>query len=135
MRRWRKAHPGEHAADTRAFYAQHRDELAMYFADYRRTHRHIRQAIDARRRGKKVAATGSYTAAQWLALQIVWQGRCAYCRCPAPVQADHRIPLARGGMNGIDNILSACATCNQRKHLLTEDEFRARLARERGDAA
>ena len=73
--------------------------------------------------------------AQWLALQIVWQGRCAYCRCPAPVQADHRIPLARGGMNGIDNILPACATCNQRKHLLTEDEFRARLARQRGDAA
>jgi 5-methylcytosine-specific restriction endonuclease McrA len=43
--------------------------------------------------------------------------------------------LARGGSNAIDNILPACSACNQRKHLLTEAEFRARLARERGDAA
>jgi len=44
---------------------------------------------------------------------------------------DHRIPLARGGDNTIANILPACGRCNRRKHLMTEEEFRARLAAER----
>jgi len=51
----------------------------------------------------------------------------------APLQADHRIPLARGGTSTIDNIAPACARCNARKHLMTEDEFRARPASERSD--
>src|SRR2546425_6078783 len=72
MRRWRKEHPDEHAADTRAFYSRHREDLAAYFADYRRTHRHVRQASEARRRGRKLAAVGSYTATEWLDLQQTW---------------------------------------------------------------
>ena len=44
---------------------------------------------------------------------------------------DHRTPLERGGTNEIANILPACVRCNLRKHLMTEDEFRARLAAER----
>jgi hypothetical protein len=38
--------------------------------------------------------------------------------------------LARGGTNYIENILPACRRCNTRKRLLTEEEFRARLAAE-----
>ena len=48
-----------------------------------------------------------------------------------PLEQDHRVPLDRGGMNWIENILPACRVCNARKHLMTEDEFRARLATER----
>jgi 5-methylcytosine-specific restriction endonuclease McrA len=40
------------------------------------------------------------------------------------------VPLARGGTNFIDNILPACRGCNARKHTMTEEEFRARLALE-----
>jgi 5-methylcytosine-specific restriction endonuclease McrA len=50
-----------------------------------------------------------------------------------PLQVDHRTPLARGGANMIDNILPACSRCNLKKRLMTEAEFRARLASERGD--
>ena len=55
---------------------------------------------------------------------------CAYDSAPGPLHADHRLPLARGGTNEISNILPACARCNLRKHLMTEAEFRARLAAE-----
>jgi 5-methylcytosine-specific restriction endonuclease McrA len=57
-------------------------------------------------------------------------GRCAYCGLVRPLHADHREPLERGGSSDIANILPACARCNLRKHLMTEDEFRARLAAE-----
>ena len=54
---------------------------------------------------------------------------------PIIVDYGHRIPLARGGSNSIENIIPACSSCNRRKHMLTELEFRARLAAEKRRAA
>lgn len=44
--------------------------------------------------------------------------RCHWCKTPideSEVTADHRIPLSRGGSNGTDNIVAACAFCNQKR--------------------
>jgi 5-methylcytosine-specific restriction endonuclease McrA len=131
MRRWRERHPSEHNEDSRAYYAKHREALAAYFARYQRTHLALRRALAARRRARKVAASGiHYSAAQWIALVKFWGGRCAYCGNSGPLEADHRVPLARGGANDIGNILPACAGCNQRKHVMTEDDFRVRMRQE-----
>jgi len=132
MRRWRERHPSEHAASNRSYYERHKQELAPYFAQYRREHRDVRQAIHARRRARKLGAVGSYTTAEWIELVQRWNWTCAYCGERDALEPDHRIPLARGGSNSIENILPACRRCNQRKALLTEEEFRARLAAERG---
>jgi len=134
MQRWRVRHPAEHAAEGRAYYERHSKRLAPYFAQYRREHRDVRQAIDARRRARKFLAQGSYTTLEWIELLQKWNWTCAYCGDSGALQPEHRIPLARGGSNLIDNILPACGRCNQRKHLLTEAEFRARLAVEKRHA-
>ena len=63
--------------------------------------------------------------AQWLALVGSRGGLCAYCGASGPLEADHRIPLSRGGSNDITNILPACVRCNRSKHARTETEFRA----------
>ena len=84
-----------------------------------------------RRRARLLGAGPSFTAAEWTRLVEAHGGRCAYCGKVRPLHADHRVPLERGGKNEIANILPACAPCNLRKHLMTEDEFRARLAAER----
>ena len=41
--------------------------------------------------------------------------QCAYCDSAGPLQWEHVIPLARGGPNTIDNLVLACARCNQSK--------------------
>ena len=41
--------------------------------------------------------------------------RCAYCGGDDRLQWDHLIPLARGGPDGFDNLVRACATCNASK--------------------
>ena len=133
MRRWRAAHPKEHSDDNRAYYNRHRDERLQRSAAYHRANPHVGRARTQNYRARKIAALGSFTAAEWLALVEQCQGRCAYCGETGPLEADHRIPLARGGTNNIDNILPACRRCNAKKHLLTEAEFRARLALERRD--
>jgi 5-methylcytosine-specific restriction endonuclease McrA len=131
MRKWRTRHPSDHSEDSRAYYARHRERLAGYFAEYQRTHPDLRRQLAARRRARKLEATGSFTVAEWLALVEVWDGRCAYCGERAQLEIDHRVPLARGGTNSIDNILPACGPCNRRKHAMSEREFRARLAAEK----
>jgi 5-methylcytosine-specific restriction endonuclease McrA len=131
MRRWRRAHPAEHNAEGRRYYARHKDRLAVYFAAYIRAHRELRQAISARRRARELSAEGDYTTAEWLELLRRFRFRCAYCGSSRPLEPDHRLPLARGGTNFITNILPACSRCNRRKRLLTEGEFRARLAAEK----
>jgi len=132
MRRWRQRHPSEHAAEVRSHYQRHKERLADYFAQYRREHRDVRQRISARRHARKLGAPGSFTTVEWIQLLQLWNWTCAYCgETGIALQPDHRVPLARGGSNAIDNILPACPSCNQRKALMSEDEFRARLAAER----
>lgn len=93
-----------------------------------KAHAYVRASKSKRRRA---AGDQSFTSAQWLALLAFHGGRCAYCGSDELIEIDHRVPLARGGSNLIENILPACRRCNRRKHLMTEDEFRALLKRER----
>ena len=128
MRRWRKNHPDKHAANSRDRYA--RDpakfkriiEASPNRVAVRRAMRHRRREVT---RGRP-----SFTAAAWKALVDRFEGRCAYCGALRPLTIDHRTPLKRGGTNTIDNILPACMPCNLKKRLMTEEEFRARIAKE-----
>ncbi len=127
MRRWRAAHPDEHSEDNRAYYRRHREERLAQSAEYHQANPEVGRARSRNYRAREVAAVGSFTSAEWLALVETYAGRCAYCGERGPLEADHRTPLSRGGTNTIDNILPACRMCNARKHRLTEAEFRARL--------
>ena len=131
VRRWRIAPPDEHSAKNRLYYARHREERNAHTSLYHREHPEVVRAKWQNYRARKLSAEGSFTSAEWLALVALYQGCCAYCGEMGPLEADHRNPLARGGSNRIENILPACRRCNARKHLLTEEEFRARLALER----
>lgn len=51
---------------------------------------------------------------------------CIYCGNPLTIQAvtyDHIIPRSLGGSRGIDNIVTACESCNRAKSSLSVDEF------------
>ena len=133
MRRWRAGHPDERNADRRAFYQRHRAAELAQSARYHRDHPEVGLARSQNYRARKQAALGSFTPAEWLALVERYGGRCAYCGERGALEADHRVPLSRGGANTIDNIRPVCRACNARKHRMTEEEFRARLASERGD--
>lgn len=131
MRRWRERHPAEHNAEARLFYRRHSEKLKARNAAYQAAHPEIYRTAKQRYRARKIAAEGSYTTAEWLAVLEAAGNACAYCGGPGPLVAEHRIPLSRGGANDIGNVVPACARCNNRKHRLTEEEFRARLSRER----
>jgi 5-methylcytosine-specific restriction endonuclease McrA len=120
-------------ARSRARYAADPAAIQSYLKEWRRrnpdkSHAYVRAATIKRRRA---AGGQSFSAAEWLALLAHHGGACAYCGSKVLIEIDHRTPLARGGSNLIENILPACRRCNRRKHLMTEDEFRELLQRER----
>lgn len=49
---------------------------------------------------------------------------CTYCGAPGE-HDDHKLPLARGGTDHWWNLHRTCRECNQRKHLMTHEEFLA----------
>lgn len=78
---------------------------------------------------------GRWTAKAWLALVAHCGSTCYWCGQytdhPSP---DHLIPLARGGTNGIKNIVCSCRTCQSRRQDKLEEEYRAWLAAKEADA-
>lgn len=86
-----------------------------------------------KRRAWRVGADdGTVTAAAWLGILKRFGRRCYYCNKPLkrPVM-EHKIPLCRGGLHSISNIVPACKPCNSRKHRKTAEEFFAVLMTDR----
>lgn len=61
---------------------------------------------------------GFYTKSQWASLKKRYKYTCLRCGCREPLiklQADHIIPVIRGGSSWIDNIQPLCGPCNVAK--------------------
>ncbi|GHG50445.1 hypothetical protein GCM10011331_13110 [Flavimobilis marinus] len=78
--------------------------------------RQTRRAHAARRRTKRVAASGSdLTNDQWFRILEAW-ACCAYCGADGvALQKDCVLPISRGGRYTLDNVVPACASCNASK--------------------
>jgi 5-methylcytosine-specific restriction endonuclease McrA len=60
-------------------------------------------------------------------------GRCAYCAKPADTY-DHIVPVSRGGVTDIYNIVPACRSCNSKKKDKDPDEWLASIDPDRAAA-
>ena len=76
------------------------------------------------RRARERGAPGSHTQDDIDRLLSAQKRKCWWCAKPLRgYHVDHRIPLARGGSNGADNLVISCPRCNQRKHAKMPWEF------------
>jgi 5-methylcytosine-specific restriction endonuclease McrA len=86
---------------------------------------------NARRKLQKGATLHAITKAEWLALQLEYEGRCAYCGVPLEEPTmDHVVPLIKGGDHSVGNIVPACSRCNKRKNDRDVVTFLAELNKE-----
>ena len=92
--------------------------------------RHKSVEYQAKRRSRLKAVGGRSFSADDIAKIVSNQkGRCWWClkKIEGTPAMDHRMPLARGGANGIDNIVASCSPCNRSKGAKTPIEFAGRL--------
>lgn len=111
----------EHNKKLRSQWRKENREKIRYLtkkwrSDNRDEYLRANVAKEHRRRARKIAASGTHSAAEIKDLIDKQKGKCWYCAVKLKkYHVDHRIPLARGGSNGIENIVIACPPCNLRK--------------------
>lgn len=73
--------------------------------------------LDSGRRRARLAAAevNDFCAEEWLAMQAMHEGRCAYCHEEKPLAMDHIVPISAGGNHTWNNIAPACKSCNSSK--------------------
>lgn len=127
--RWEAEHPDRVAAKYKRYIENHRDKVKQWQDERRDSGRRrisnmVRRALEA-----KATIPGSELTPALLWGRFSLHGwRCYYCGkelTPRTVEADHRIPLSRGGLNCGANIVPSCRTCNTQKSDKTEREYRA----------
>lgn len=107
------------AVAKRAAKLEHR---RAYNRAWHKANRHKHNAAWAKRKAlKRGSSTGNTEVIaewikRWRAQEIA---KCYWCLNefpPSECQADHIIPLAKGGAHSIENLCIACISCNQSKH-------------------
>ena len=150
-RDYRKAHPRNRSAYQKSYRIANRARISearrVYYAanlekivEYRLAHRlqrsarsrawrashpELRSHYENVRRARKFGNGGSHTIAEWQEKCALLGGVCFYCGSPGTLTRDHKTPLARGGSDGILNIVPACRPCNSQKQRRTAEEFLA----------
>jgi 5-methylcytosine-specific restriction endonuclease McrA len=113
---WRTANPEKHRAEQRLYYARNKKKVRVRITEYKRTHPEQVLNDRHRRRTRVTQAGGHFTTEQWFELCSAAGFRCLCCRKKRPLEADHIIPVAKGGTSWIWNIQPLCGECNKKKH-------------------
>lgn len=122
-RQYKEDHKVERIQQSRKYYEEHKEEILAYTKQYYQSERGIiaKRAASHNRRARRKKAPGSHTTEQLYEQFMMQEGKCFYCKVELQHarnswNADHVIPLSRGGSNDIENIVIACPLCNRRKH-------------------
>lgn len=122
---YRRENRERHLAYNRSWNAANRDRCDAATARWRERNPEKVWAQKHRHRVLKRNAPGAeYATTEKVVARIeFYGGRCRYCSARADT-IDHRIPLARGGSALPANLVPACRSCNSRKRIKTEREWR-----------
>lgn len=118
------------SAKDKADYEKHKEERIARNTIYRRANAdrinqlskrwiaaNKQRSLDIRRayRGRRKGNDGSYTSDEWQALCDRFGRKCVKCGSDGRLEADHVVPVSKGGSNDISNIQPLCRSCNARK--------------------
>ena len=117
-----KANPEPYKAQATKWAKDNPEWKAKTDRAYQLNNPHVYRATKQRRKIRK-AQNGEYkiTAKEW---QKLYSSPCLYCGSKTNIQADHVIPIARGGIHGISNLVPACQSCNASKRERTITEWK-----------
>lgn len=82
-----------------------------------------------RRRSRKRNNGGDHTVDDIKMLYDTQKGLCWWCggKLKDKYEVDHRVPLSRGGSNGVGNLVISCQHCNRSKRAKLPHEWNGRL--------
>lgn len=129
-RRWKDNNKQRQRDYWQEWYSENAEHRATYWKHYAAENPDILRERSQRRRARKLEAEGSFTEAEFQAKFAANNYHCHWCGkklTAKTVTRDHRIPLAKGGSDSINNIVPSCHSCNARKRTKMPWEFNGRL--------
>jgi 5-methylcytosine-specific restriction endonuclease McrA len=116
---WRTANPERQRARTSAWRSENRERHDALIAAWGAENPGRRCAQRVKRTQHIDIPGPHFTGQEWEALKARYDYRCLMCTRQEPkikLEADHVIPIARGGTNDIGNIQPLCKSCNSSKN-------------------
>lgn len=107
------------------YYLNNKDALSVQKAEYAKTPKGKLMSRNAYYKRRAICKGGDVTTEQLQEL-VRNSPNCHYCKCAITDgnrHIDHYIPLSRGGLHTLDNLVIACSTCNLRKGSKMPEEF------------
>jgi 5-methylcytosine-specific restriction endonuclease McrA len=108
------------ASYKRAYYEQNREEVIAHSKEWVENNlekvKQFKANNSRKRRAAKHESRGNFTAIEFKKLCERYGNRCLSCgAADVAVEADHVVPLTRGGSDDIDNIQPLCGSRNRSK--------------------
>jgi 5-methylcytosine-specific restriction endonuclease McrA len=137
-KKWAAENKDSVAASKHAYYEREREEVLARSKKWAEDNpdkvRSAKANNRRKRRAARHASSGSFTAEEFRALCEAYGNRCLACGdTEAALEADHVVPLTRGGSDDIGNIQPLCGPCN-RKKFVSDMDYRSGWLAEEMDA-
>jgi len=111
--KWAKDNPDKRLVIEAKYRAGHREETQARSADWNDRNPERRQRYKLERRAR-LENNGVYLILD-KELSKLYASTCFYCGTNSQIEADHIIPISRGGQHSIGNLIPACRSCNAEK--------------------
>ena len=105
-----------------------KEARAVYMSEYLQTPKGKLSSKNSNHKRRALVKSGSISTEE-LEKLIEDNTECFYCGCDITDvnrHIDHFIPLSKGGLHDLQNLVVACATCNMKKGDKMPEEFMAR---------
>lgn len=126
---YKQKHQQEKAEYQAAYVKSHREEILQQRRAYYQTQKGRASVTNSNHRRRAILESGPATTEQILKLQAR-EERCYYCRgYGLKLTIDHFMPISRGGLHSIENLVMACRSCNSHKKDKDPHEFMRSIGR------
>jgi len=119
---WTKRNPEKNRQTSLAFYHRNKHKKNNNELSWAKQNPEANREKTARREAQKRANQSFVILSK--DLKKLYDSVCTYCGISGEIQADHVVPISRGGVHGISNLVPACRTCNQSKGSKLLSEWR-----------
>jgi len=118
---WKKLNPEKVNAQNRRWRSKNPDKTKKYTQNYREKNPEVVSINNHKRRDYKIN-NGSFEVTKSF-MRKLYLSCCIKCGSKNQIQADHIIPLSRGGRDSEGNLQPLCKKCNLDKRAMTMTEW------------